>query len=253
MISFFDAKAINIILGCIVVLSFFSMHFIEMTSFGSRVAGRVVNRVALGTTLQLSIFTLSRAFLIPFLPVLGYLVETEILKQDYLILAISSYLLTLVFSIVILLKMNKFQLFFQKIFINYDNSSIPKAFIKTLLNYDTNYELKAFENFSYDRVIVKKTFVSSIAYLFLISGFYIAFFLAIIYPDNRLTLTQFTASFHGVGAIIVATYIDPMLSRSIDINDDQKSWINNIYSILLGRVLSYVLIIFLLLLFLLIN
>ena len=90
MISFFDAKAINIILGCIVVLSFFSMHFIEMTSFGSRVAGRVVNRVALGTTLQLSIFTLSRAFLIPFLPVLGYLVETEILKQDYLILAISS-------------------------------------------------------------------------------------------------------------------------------------------------------------------
>ena len=63
--------------------------------------------------------------------------------------------------------------------------------------------------------------------------------LAILYPENRLTLSQFTAAFHGVGAIIVAVYIDPMLSRSIDFHDDDISWINNVYSIILGRVLSY--------------
>jgi hypothetical protein len=242
-----------IILGLIAVFSFFIMHFIEMASFGSRVAGRVTNRVALGTTLQLSIVTLSRFFLIPFLPVLGYLVESGILIEDYLIIVIATYILTFLMSIIILFKLNAFQYFFQKVFSNYDHKTIPTALLKTVLNYDENFKTKPCERFSLERIVVKKTFVSFIAYIFLITGFFVAFMLAILYPEYRLTLSQFTATFHGIGAIIVAVYLDPMLSRSIDHHDDEITWINNVYSIILGRVLSYLLIILALSIFLVIK
>ena len=63
--------------------------------------------------------------------------------------------------------------------------------------------------------------------------------LAVIFPENRLTLSQFTAVFHGFGAVIFALYLDPMLSRSIDTYSDDVTWLKNVYSILLGRTLSY--------------
>jgi hypothetical protein len=218
------------------------MHFVEMASFGSRVAGRVINRVALGTTLQLSIVTLSRFFLIPFLPVLGYLVESGIIIRDYFIIVIFTYCLCLIVSIFVLLKLNLFQTFFQKVFKNYDDRTIPIALLKTFLNLNKNIKTESCENFSFNKILVKKTFVACFAYLFLITGFFISFMLAILYPENRLTLSQFTAAFHGVGAIIIAVYIDPMLSRSIDLYHDNVTWMNNVYSIIFGRVLSYLIV-----------
>jgi hypothetical protein len=237
-----SSNTINIVIGLIVVSCFFIMHFIEIASFGSRVAGRVTNRVALGTTLQVSIMTLSRFFLVPFLPFLAFLVESGIIIEDYLVLVIASYLLSFVVSIIILFKLDLFQIFFQKIFINYDSNSILKAFFKTVLKSNKHIKLIHFKRFSLKRIILKKVIVSCIAYLFLITGFFISFMLAILYPENRLTLTQFTATFHGFGAIIVAIYLDPMLSRSIDLSDNETTWIANVYSIILGRVLSYFLV-----------
>ena len=239
-----STNIINIVLGLIVVSCYFVMHFIEMASFGSRVAGRVSNRVALGTTLQLSINTLSRFLLVPFLPVLAFLVESGIHIEDYLILVIASFLLSFFAAILILLRLNTFQCFFQKIFHNYDNQTIPIALLKTVINYNQYFKPKLCERFSIKRIVVKKVLVSCFAYLFLITGFFIAFMLGVLYPENRLTLSTLTAFFHGIGAIIYAVYLDPMLSRSIDHSNDDITWINNVYSIILGRVLSYLLMLF---------
>jgi len=234
-----STNIVNITLGLIVVISFFLLHFAEMASFGSRIAGKVTKRVALGTTLQLSIVTMSRFFLIPFLPVLAYLVESGIIMVDYLVLLIFSFFLTFISSAFILFKLNIFQLFFQKMFVNYDNSTIPKALFKTVFNKNKNITLIPCPVFSKDKIVFKKMLLSFLAYLFLVTGFFIAFMLGIIFPENRLTLSQLTAFFHGFGAIIVAVYLDPMLSRSMDIQDDEESWTNNSYSIILGRVFSY--------------
>ena len=99
--------------------------------------------------------------------------------------------------------------------------------------------LNSCEKFGFERVVFKKTLVSFGAYIFLITGFFIAFLLAVLFPENRLTVSQFTATFHGFGAVIFAFYLDPMLSRSIDSYVDDVSWLENIYSILLGRAISY--------------
>ena len=76
----------------IVVLCFVSMHFIDMASFGSRVAGKVVGTVALGTTLQQTVYTTSRFLLVPFLPILGYLVESGISINLYIQIVIISFI-----------------------------------------------------------------------------------------------------------------------------------------------------------------
>jgi len=63
--------------------------------------------------------------------------------------------------------------------------------------------------------------------------------LSLEFLEYRLTLSQFTATFHGIGAVIVSFYLDPMLSRSIDAIEDKVIWLNNLYSILFGRVIAY--------------
>jgi len=67
----------------------------------------------------------------------------------------------------------------------------------------------------------------------------IAFSLAILIPEYRMTMSQLTTALHGIGAVFLAMYIDPMMSRSLDIELQNNHWIDNIYSILVGRILSY--------------
>lgn len=237
------------ILASIVIFSYVLIQTIEIASFGSRVAGRIAGRVALGTTLFQTIYTASRVILIFFLPSLGYLVESGISINNYLNLVLISYILTFISSILILFKLNSFQKFFQVVFSKYARNTIPIAIIKSLfVNKDKHIEDNC-EVFTSKKIILKKTLVSFLAYIFLITGFFVAFMLAVIFPENRLTLSQFTAAFHGFGAIIFAFYLDPMLSRSIDSNNDNVSWIKNVYSILLGRTLSYLVIIVILLIY----
>ena len=78
--------------------------------------------------------------------------------------------------------------------------------------------------------------------IFILStGFLAAFSLAILIPDYRMTMSQAATIFHGFGAIILALYIDPMVCRSLDNKLENSEWIENIYSIFIGRLLSYIL------------
>lgn len=238
----------------IVIASFSLMHAFEISSFGSRVAGKVVGSVALGTTLQQTVYTTSRFLLVPFLPILGYLVESGISINLYIQIVIISFIFSFLIALSVIFNLNNLQHFYQTLFRKFTLNTIPVAFIKAVLTKKETINLKDCDNFSVNKIIFKKTFVSFLAYLFLTTGFFMAFALAIIFPENRLTLSQFTATFHGLGAVIFAFYLDPMLSRSIDTKKDTNDiWLKNVYSILLGRALSYFLIIILLISYLLIK
>jgi hypothetical protein len=54
-----------------------------------------------------------------------------------------------------------------------------------------------------------------------------------------MTMSQLTTAFHGIGAIVLALYIDPMIGRFLDIKLENINWINNIYAIFIGRLLAY--------------
>jgi hypothetical protein len=235
-------------LAIIVILSFVLMHAIEITSFGARIAGRISNRVALGTTLAQTLYTASRFLLVLFLPSLGFLVESGIDINQYILLVLITYFLSSLVTAILILNLNKVQIFFQAVFIRYEKHSIPISIIKSLTVKNKDSHIKAFDKFSFQKIVFKKTLVSFGAYLFLITGFFSAFMLAVLYPDYRLTLSQLTAIFHGFGSIIFAFYLDPMLSRSIDAFKNKTAWIENVYSILLGRFLSYLFVFILLIL-----
>ena len=225
----------------LIIICYILMHMIEMASFASRAAGRLSGTPALGTTIHHTLYTGSRLFLVFLLPGLGYLVETGIKFSDYFFIVATSLFGMFVVSVWILLNLNNFQNFFQRVFGFYSGSTIPMAFIKSIKGVSSEDFLQLDRSFSLDSVFFKKTLVSFIAYSFLSTGFFIAFLLSIEFPDYRLTMSQFTASFHGMGAIILSFYLDPMLSRSIDAIEDKDAWLNNLYSILFGRVIAYLL------------
>ena len=60
-----------LILSISVIVFYFLMQMVELASFGSRVAGRLSNNLALGTTIHHTMYVGSRFFLVPFLPVLA--------------------------------------------------------------------------------------------------------------------------------------------------------------------------------------
>ena len=82
----------NEILTIVVIFFYFSMQSVELASFASRVAGRISTNLALGTTIHNTMYIGSRFFLVPFLPVLAYLVETGITLNNYLFLVVISFL-----------------------------------------------------------------------------------------------------------------------------------------------------------------
>ena len=237
------------LLTIVVVLSYVFVHVLEISSFAARVAGRISHRNALGTTISQTVYTTSNIALIFFLPSLAYLVESGIDINYYLSLVIAAYFFSFLASTIMLIKLSSIQQFFQMIFIKYNKSSLPVAILQSIINKNKDLKLKDCEGFTIDKIVLKKTSVSFVAYIFLITGYFNAFMLAVFFPEHRLTLSQFTSIFWIFGSIIFAFYLDPMLSKSIDTYSDDSTWLKNVYSILIGRMMSYLaMIIFLLIL-----
>ena len=218
------------------------MQFVETVSFGSRLAGKLVNRLSLGTTLQHSIYVTSRLFLPPLLLSLSYLIESGVNIEFFLKTSIILISTAFIFSLIVLYKLNYFQLFFQHIFELYDKfGSIPAAIIRIFFGQGTN-KTKKINIACIPKVIelsFKKIVISAFAYFFLSTGFLISFSFAILIPEYRMTISQLTALFHGIGAITLAMYIDPMISNSLDAKMKSNKWLINIYSIFIGRLVAY--------------
>ena len=218
------------------------MQFVESASFGSRVAGKIVNRPSLGTTLQHSIFTVSRLFLPPLLLSLSFLIESNLSIQFFLLTSAVLTISAFFASLIVLMNFNYFQLLFQRLFIKYEFDTIPIAILKILFgkkhefNYINLEVIPKIRNLSHKKIIT-----SGVAYFFLSTGFLIAFSFAILVPEYRMTMSQLATVFHGIGALMLAMYIDPMVSRSLDVELENFNWIENIYSIFIGRLLAYLL------------
>ena len=226
----------------IALLCYTTMQFIETVSFGSRVAGKLANRLSLGTTLQHSIFVTSRLFLPPLLLSLSFLIESNLSIQLFLLAATILTISAFFSSLLVLINFNYFQLLFQRLFIQYQTNTIPIAIVKVLfgkMNKSNQINLEI--ALKIRSLSLKKVISSGLAYFFLSTGFLISFSLAILIPEYRMTMSQLTTAFHGIGAIILAMYIDPMISRSLDVELENSDWIENVYSIFIGRLLAYLL------------
>jgi len=174
--------------------------------------------------------------------IIAFLIENEIMTlKEYLFYAILHLIPVIAMLIFIIRNVNFFQKFFQRVIFFRSKKTLPKAILMSIFYKKSDLKVVEFsERFSIKRVIFIKSFVSSLAYVFLALGFFISFSLSYYFEDFRMTISQFTTVFHGFGAILLAFYIDPMLSKSIDLKNNNEMWINNFYSVMFGRLLSYI-------------
>lgn len=223
----------------IALLSYSFMQFIETVSFGSRLAAKLTGRLSLGTTLQNSIYVASRLFLPPLLLSLSYLIESGLSIQFFLLVSAILTIAGFFGSLLVLINFNYFQLLFQHLFKQYESSSIPVAILKVLFSKKSDSNLINLEVIPSIRALSPQKIITSVlAYFFLSTGFLITFCGAIAIPEYRMTMSQLTTVFHGIGAMILAMYIDPMISRSLDKELKNTYWIENIYSIFVGRLIA---------------
>ena len=218
------------------------MQLIETISFGSRIAGKLVNRLSLGTTLQHSIYIISRAFLPPLLFSLSFLIETQLNIKTFLLIAVVLTIGAFFASLFVFFRFNYFQLMFQHLFIEYGKHTIPMAILRVI--FYKNYKFTKINTGPAPKIStlsLKKIITSCFAYFFLSTGFLIAFSIAILIPDYRMTISHLTTAFHGIGSVILAMFIDPMISRSLDFDSEKYKWLVNIYSIFVGRLIAYLL------------
>ena len=218
------------------------IQFIESISFGSRLAGKLTNRLSLGTTIQNSITAISRLFLLPLLLSLSYMIESGLSLRLFLMMVFLLTISAFLASLTVLIKFNFYQLLFQHLFVQYQTSSIPISIVKVVLGKKIEFneiDLKVTPKIR--DLSLKKIAASSFTYYFMSTAFLISFSLAILFPEYRMTMSQLTTAFQGIGVMILTMYIDPMISRSLDVELDNTYWVDNIYSIFVGRVIAYLL------------
>jgi len=170
--------------------------------------------------------------------------------KEYLFYAILHLIPVIAMHIFMIRNANAFQKFFQKIIFFRKRKSLPISILMSIYSRTNDVELIDFtKEFSIKRVILIKSFVSSLAYVFLALGFFISFSFAYYFEDFRMTISQLTTVFHGIGGLILAFFIDPMISKSVDIRAKNEIWVNNFYSIMFGRLLSYIISLFILIIY----
>jgi len=230
-----------IYLSLIILICYVMQQMIEAVSYGARVSGKLTGRLSLGATLQHSIFMGSKLFAVPTALLLAYLIESNISITTYFLLSAILTFTAFLASISVFIKLDYFQILFQKLYYFYDQHTVPVAITKVFFSRKRNKinVIHCQHSAKKKTFFLKKIFVSYVAYFFLSTGFLFAFSMAILIPEYRLTMSQFSTAFQGVGVIVLAFYIDPMLSRSIDNNKSSEVWIDNIYSILLGKLIAY--------------
>ena len=222
-------------------VSYALMQFFEVMSLGSRVAGKLTNRLALGTTLQHSVLMASRIFLPPLLLSISFMIESGLNIELYLLMSLVMIVLAFITSVIVLIKFNYFQQFFQHLLIQYQFSSIPVAIFRIFVHKKVKPNYVEFPSiFTIKYLPIKKVLTAAFAYAFLTTGFLIAISIAILIPDYRMTVSHLASLFHGLGGFILALYIDPMVSRSLDVEFENTLWVENIYAIFIGRLIAYI-------------
>jgi len=220
------------------------MHIVDSVAITSYVAGKLSGNFSQGASLQNSTYIASRLFLPFVLIILAYVIENGATLKEFMFYSMLHLLPIVLLIILITANINFFQKFFQRIIFFRQTKTLPEAVIFSLFSKKNNQNLIDFsEEFSINKIVLRKTLVSSLAYVFLSSGFFISFSFSYYFEEFRMTISQLTTVFHGLGQILLAFFIDPMLSRSID-SKNTNLWKTNLYSIMFGRFLAYLTVFF---------
>ena len=222
----------------VVVFLFSIIHFFEFLSFYSRIAGIRTDNRLISYSLQQTTFVGTRFFFIFLMPILGFIVDSKVSKNTYLIMVIFSLIFASISYLFAYCIRDKIIFFFNNVIEEYNKNtgylkSILKSIYKVLFLSSTNGEkVKELEG-----VINKKMVIlSALIFCSYSIAVFLSFYFSLVFYEYRSTISQLSGVINAFATLILTLYIEPGISRSID-----KKLINaeyDVYSLLLGRFLG---------------
>ncbi|WP_180170381.1 lipid II flippase family protein [Acinetobacter sp. YH12027] len=220
----------------VVIICFSCIQLIEVLSFIARISGVKENKKSLAYSLQNAVFMLTRLFTLALMPLLGFLVDHGINKQDYLIMVSMALIFGSLMGFSVYFLRNRVVNVFSEVINKIAKGGgvfrqivlLPFYFIKS----------KGIEE-KYKIILYKDIFLSSAVVFGIYSlSVFIVFYIALFFPDYRTTITQMSGVTNAFATIFLTFFIEPKISRAIDSNDDIGVGTNMLFSLILGRILG---------------
>lgn len=220
----------------IIILSFSSIHFIEMSSYLSRLSGIVKDKKAIAYSLQNAIFMFTRFFTLLLMPMLGYIIDVSISKDEFLNMAIISVLGAGTVSLIVLVYRDFFVKYFCNVVDNINNgTNILYALIPNKKNINNNVKFNLIINW-------KIFYICAVIFSIYSLSIYIVFFLSLYFPDYRSTITQLSGVTNAFATVLLTFIVEPKISRTIDQSDSIENSYKMMMSLLYGRVFGVLII-----------
>ena len=182
------------------------LYGVESSTAISRKAGYAISNPASGLIFQSSLSLLSRALLFLFMPILGYLSDSNKLLNNHII----------IFFLFTIIPFVLFMVFFQK-------ELIEKLIGRLLLRINKNgsYFIRSNQKYSFKKLNTRhkltmlRTFyiVVCIVYLPYYLSWPIIMYLLDRYNENRGFILGLSSVFNGINTIAITIWIDPLLAK----------------------------------------
>jgi hypothetical protein len=202
---------------------------LEFSAILARVSGIRMNRNMTGYAIQQSMYMATRLFLVFLLPILGFAVDSGMDRETFSSMAHYSLLsATLLGGLVIFLR-KRIVKYYCGVIRQYEQSGrYLRSFVSPSLSPNDISELplsiKPPRN-----ILVYSTFIFTIY----ATGLFLSFYLAIVFPQFRTTISQSSGIFNAVGAVLLTFVVEPAVSRSIDLSSADAPQL--VLSMMIGR------------------
>lgn len=218
-----------------IIMLFAMIHFIEFSSYYARIAGIRTDYKLVSYTLQQTTFVMTRFFFVFLMPIIGYIIDKKISKNDYVLIVIFSLTLASFSYLLSFLMRNRIIYFFTQVIYQFTNgkgflTSFFSGLINSIIVKKSELEKRKGDLL---RINKKVAIFSSIIFCCYSIAVFLSFYFALLYYDLRATIGQTSGVINALATLILTFYIEPKISKSIDSKSDNAEY--EIYSLLLGR------------------
>ncbi|MDV4314274.1 lipid II flippase family protein [Acinetobacter indicus] len=219
-----------------VIFCFGCIQLIEVLSYMARISGVIENKRSLAYSLQNAIFMLTRFFTMALLPMLGYLIDIGLDKNNYLEMVCGALFFSTVLTVLSYNYKHTIVLIFSKVIKKVSlGSNVLKEILMIpyyLLNRDT-------DKLSISVKLHRGIFINSALVFGIYSlSVFMVFFIALFFPDHRTMISQLSGVTNAFATVLLTFFIEPKISRVIDNNVDKNVGVSMLFSLVLGRIIG---------------
>lgn len=205
----------------LIPILFCLIHFVEFSSYLSRLAGLKVGYPMLGYSFQQMFFVGTRFLFIALMPLIGYMVDQKIPINAYINMLFVCMLMASVSYMIVF--------FLRDIFIE----KISQLILKKNEFKSESEGVSCDFNFRDLLAYKKNIFLSAIVFCCYSLGVFIAFYFSLIFYEYRTTISQMSGVINGLATVLLTFIIEPKLAKKFDERSNES--ISLLYSVLFGR------------------